>query len=130
MNKKETLRQEAITWLRKVAKLKAGTTIYCQVKRVSRSGMSRIISVHVVWKGRILTISSHVADVLGWGYSDYPSGVRVSGCGMDMGFHLVYCLGHAMFPKGYKPNKNTIRSTTEENGVCKDGGYAFNYTWI
>lgn len=27
-------------------------------------------------------------------------GFRVSGCGMDMGFHLVYCLGQTLFHDG------------------------------
>jgi hypothetical protein len=29
------------------------------------------------------------------------NGIRVGGCGMDMGFHLVYTLSRALFDDGY-----------------------------
>lgn len=36
-------------------------------------------------------------------------GIRVSGCGMDMGFHLVYNLGRTLYPEGFAPSDSGIR---------------------
>ena len=72
-----------------------GSTIYTLVTKVAASGMSRHIRVLYVRKGEIWDLSFFAARVLDWSESD--QGVRVSGCGMDMGFHLVSSLSHALF---------------------------------
>lgn len=74
-----------------------GDTVYIVLRGVSRSGMSRDISVHIIRDGQPLTMTFHVSRVLGWrlkrGFTD---SVVVRGCGMDMGFHLVDCLSRAL----------------------------------
>jgi hypothetical protein len=40
-------------------------------------------------------------------------GYKVGGCGMDMGFHLVYTLASVLFPEDRKT-----------------GGYKLNHEWI
>jgi hypothetical protein len=84
----EQLRQ----WLPK------GTRVFTVLRAVSRSGMRREVSVVVFLRGddRPIHPNYHVSQVLGLrrGKTD---GVVLNGCGMDMGFHLVYELAHALY---------------------------------
>ena len=77
----------------------AGDTIYTVIRSVSSTGMSRTMSVKIVRDGRIDDITFSVAHAL-----DYPlvevngsRAIRVSGAGMDMGFHIVYSLSSVLF---------------------------------
>lgn len=77
-----------------------GSTVFTVVRSVSRSGMSRVISVHTVTKdGDIRDWSYNVARVLGWTLTD--EGITAQGVGMDMGFYLVYTLSRALHDDGY-----------------------------
>jgi hypothetical protein len=96
----EEARENLLKWL------SPGDEVFCQLQHVSRSGMLRVIQVIKPEKdedGRIYMtyLGYNVAKVLEWGYDRNKEGVRVSGCGMDMGFHLVDCLGWALWPNGY-----------------------------
>ena len=77
------------------------------VRHVSRSGMSRNISLKYVKNGELVDITYNAALVLdwplveGWNYS-----VKVGGCGMDMGFHTVYSLSGRLY--GYQ-ERNAYR---------------------
>jgi hypothetical protein len=75
-------------------------TLYTILRHRSRSGMARVISVVVIRNGTPLDISHHVARVCGFGFDRDRFGVKVRGCGMDMGFHVVDTLFHAMFGDG------------------------------
>ena len=110
--------------------LKPSMTVYTKVESVSGSGMSRRISVYAVLPktktepARIANISGAVANVTGYTHSD-KGGISIGGCGMDMGFAIVYALGRALWPKG-TPKPHGMR-----NGVPdKDGGYALKHTWL
>jgi predicted HAD superfamily phosphohydrolase len=73
---------------------------YTVTRKVSSSGMTRRISVFVVDNdGDLRDISYYVGAVLGWSITDVMGHrtVRVDGCGMDMGFHLVYSLSYALY---------------------------------
>jgi hypothetical protein len=95
--------------------LKNGTRVYTSIRSVSKSGMSRTMRVYIVGKDKqISNITYSVSQVLGWTLTN--EGVRVGGCGMDMGFHLVYSLSRTLYPKGNKANK--------------DGGYILKHEWI
>ena len=84
--------------------------VYVTVTSVSRSGMSRQMKVLVgnSTTGNISNITRRVARVLGWRYSDRNGTVTVDGCGMDMGFHLVYSLSHALYGDGYALAKDWL----------------------
>lgn len=92
-----------------------GSTAYVTLRSVSRSGMSRRISIFETsvrsGDGGIYNKSYACAEFIGWPHgtrNDHAS-VRVSGCGMDMGFHLVYTLSSMLY----------------------DGdGYAIKHRWI
>ena len=58
--------------------------IYCNVTKVSPSGMSRTIEFYAIKDNELLRITHLVA-----GAGDYPltgDGLRIGGCGMDMRF--------------------------------------------
>jgi hypothetical protein len=84
--------QESLARLRKLCP--PGTTVHCVLRHVSRSGMMRHISL---FKGT-QPISWDAARVLGYSLNDGRAhwAVKVGGCGMDMGFHLVNSLSYAL----------------------------------
>ena len=80
--------------------VKPGDTLYCILRHVARSGMMRVIDLVKAEDGEILHLGYDAALALGWPYDRRREGVRVAGCGMDMGFHLVYSLAHALSERG------------------------------
>lgn len=123
---KTTERNRCLDQLRKW--LKPKMTVYTCLRHVSSSGMSRDISVHIVCdSGEILNVSAAAAGLLGWTLKERNGSwcVRVSGCGMDMGFHLVYSLGRVVWPDG-TPEPHGTRNG--EPDTC--GGYALNHRWL
>lgn len=127
-SKKET--EEALTYLRSI--LKPGSEVYTTVKSVAKSGMSRTMTLNVVIDGRIQGITYSTAVVLG-DPTQKDGTIRVHGCGMDMGFHIVYCLSRRLFPEGFIPaeagheyGRNGVPATE----LDKDGGYALKQRWL
>jgi hypothetical protein len=74
-------------------------TVYTVLRHVSQSGMSRDISLKTVEDGQIRDITYTVAEALGEKikYKNGQGVIRVGGCGMDMGFHLVYSLSSVLY---------------------------------
>lgn len=88
-------------------------TVYCIVRHVARSGMSRSIDLYVIHQGEMRRISNLVAESLGWKMSrSYRDAIHVDGCGMDMCFHTVHCLSACLFGHidegGYKLQYRTL----------------------
>ena len=129
-------------YLRKL--LKPGDTLHTILRHVSRSGMSRDIDV-------IFTNESHNAN-LSWDISralDYSQAkdgsIKVGGCGMDMGFSVVYDLSNTLFGE-YKclgekcpsPDHTNSRGWGEDKlpPYKRDGkmehkdGYAISQRWL
>jgi len=69
--------------------------VYTVLKKVSPSGMSRHISSFVIIDNEPRVIDYQISKILELPLKD--DGVLISGCGMDMGFHLVYSLGSTIF---------------------------------
>lgn len=103
--------------------IKPGDTVYTVLRHVSKSGMMRRIDLYAIVDNRPVYLSGHAAHVLG--YPDPKDGIAVTGCGMDMGFHLVYNLGRAMWPHGTQTPHGTRNGQPDT-----DGGYALNHQWI
>lgn len=80
--------------------LPAGSVVYTILRSVSRSGMSRVISVVTVNGGDVRQFDYTLEQMLGYKMAP-DTGVKVAGCGMDMGFHLVYTLSQALYGDGY-----------------------------
>ncbi len=82
--------------------VKPGDTLYTILRHVSRSGMMRYISVITFQNGEPLHLDYCVAVVTGSGLAPgYDPGVKRTGCGMDMGFDIVYSLSYRLFGDGY-----------------------------
>ena len=81
--------------------IKKGDTVYTICRKVSASGMYRHISVLIKSEEIILNLSYSIAEILGMRYKDKTNAIGIAGCGMDMGFHIVYELGHHLFGDGY-----------------------------
>ena len=92
-------RDQSAAKLREI--LKPGQRVFCILRSVSKSGMSRRISFYAVKDGEMRFLDGYIADILSSVTRDRKEGLRVSGCGMDMGFHVVYSLSSALFDDGY-----------------------------
>jgi len=144
-SKSEAERKEAIErLLRTVA---PGDTVYTIARHVSRSGMQREISLVAIDRSVIAQLGKNVrvhedgvianlgrealttldyfaARALGYRIGKH-GGIVVGGCGMDMGFHLVYNLGRTLWPNG------TSKPHGRRNGQPdSDGGYALKHGWL
>jgi hypothetical protein len=124
---------EALEYLHKY--LKPSDKVYTILRQVSRSGMSRHISVlrgtrtgDIAEAHEPHDITYLVARVLGERRDDKDGGLVVSGCGMDMGFEIVYRLGYALFPNGFEVKG--IGRNGDASGWDKDGGYALKQEWL
>lgn len=77
--------------------------IYAQVLTVSRSGMSRTISLHIVHKGEIIDLNSTLYARVYGDQIRSNGAVSISGCGMDMLFEATYRLYHFVFDQKKRP---------------------------
>lgn len=91
-------------------------TVYTLVRHVSASGMSRDISLFVARDGEINDITYYAAHAIGWRLVERNGrrAIRVSGTGMDMGFHLVYTLSNIVY----------------RGEVDGDAGYTLEQEWL
>lgn len=104
----EQEKQEAIKWLKE--NIKQGSIIYTVLKSVSRSGMFRKIHLLAVIDGDIQNLNWYYLKATGQSIGKtyesrnrWEDGVGVSGCGMDMGYHLVSNLAYILTDgKDYK----------------------------
>lgn len=116
-------RAEAVMHLRKI--LKPGDTVYTVLRHVSSSGMTRRIDLYVIRKNALMYLSGYAAKAIGLRRHRTREGIVVGGCGMDMGYHLVYELGAVLWPKG-TPKPHGRRNGEPDS----EGGYALHHKWI
>ena len=120
-------RNEALAELREL--VPPFSTIYTVLRHVSASGMTRWIDLYVMENDRPRGISYSAAMVM-----DDPlrtrgnDGIEIGGCGMDMGFALVYNLGMRLFPKGAQAPKGYWRN--EPMTWETSGGYCLTQRWL
>ena len=120
MTKAQKAEQErAIAELHK--HLKPGDTVYTVLDHVSRSGMSRNIRVLIPYTredGSIDHLHPNylVAQAIGERQAKRGDGIVMGGCGMDMGFQLVYLLSSYMFPDGFGCTGEHCPSNDHSNG--------------
>jgi hypothetical protein len=136
MTKKQSAeRDEAIVRLRETLKL--GDTVWTDLKHVSRSGMQRVIQLLAIENNQPRYLGWNAAKAMGYRYDEKREGIVIGGCGMDMGFSLVYDLAHTLWPKGYECTGQKCCSNDHSNGdrnyephLHKDSGYALNHRWL
>lgn len=114
---KQRIRKQSLEELR--AMLKAGETVYSVLRHVSPSGMTRRIDFYTIKDNKPRFLTGYMAGALGYRWGD-KAGLVVGGCGMDMGFHVVYCLSRVLFPDGFD----------DDGGRHNDGGYALRHEWL
>jgi hypothetical protein len=126
-------KDQAITTLRGL--LPVGTTVYTILRHCSRSGMQRVIELVIPMTRDdghvgIRSISWLVAQATGWRLdTGKHNGLVARGCGMDMGFALVYELGRALYPSGFSCPPDRARNG-DASGWDADGGYALEHEWL
>jgi hypothetical protein len=116
--RKDEERAKAIAELKEV--VKPGDTLYTILRHVSKSGMSRRISVY---SEGMRMLDSLVSEVTGYKFASKGDGLVVSGCGMDMGFHLVYNVSSALYG-GYGHNPEGGYKCLGEEGRCPSNYHA------
>lgn len=144
-------REEYLNKLREI--VKPGDTLWTCVRSAARSGLSRKITVHKIGEdGEVYDWSGWVANALGLRRDD--TGIIVTGCGMDMGFWLIYELSARMWPNGhgcigegcpsndhnngdrdYTPHGNGMAPHRREVTIGadhwhRDSGYALRQRWL
>jgi len=88
----------------------------------------------LTYKGKqiINNLDYYISKALDWPLND--KGIRVGGCGMDMGFHLIYSLSRILYPNGFDCIGDNCPSNDhfnrEDNKHHKDGGYALIQKWL
>ncbi len=132
--------QEEIEDLRRL--LKPADTVTTKLDHVSRSGMMRKITPLVLVNDEHYGISARyigyaASKILGLRCDDQA--VKMGGCGMDMGFELVYQLSSALFPDGFdcigercpsNDHSNGDRDYTPGHVRHQSGGYALRQRWL
>lgn len=99
-----------------------GATVDVKLVSVARSGMSRRLRFYVdrsePGKSILEDVTEDVAVLLGCSTND--KGMKIDGCGMDMGFAAVSDLGYALFTEA------ECKGKTHNNSR----GYALKHNWL
>jgi len=88
-------------WYRLRQTLRPGDTVFTILRSVSRSGMLRRISLVLLEDGTPWHLDAWASWALDYSLSPTAEGLPVTGCGMDMGYHLVDSLSWALYGRGY-----------------------------
>ena len=123
---------EAREELRKM--LKPGDTVYTVLRHVSRSGMSRGIDCYVMQDGEPRWVSRLVHRATGFSFDKKRDCLRVGGCGMDMGYHVMmnvsYAIhGHSDKGDDAKEAGEKGRPFTPRPGHYR-AGYSLKHRWL
>jgi hypothetical protein len=136
-------RADAIAQLRET--FPVGSEVSLILRHVSSSGMTRAISVIGTENGRPVDVSWQVARALDWRLHPTKDGVKVGGCGMDMGFHLVYSLARVIYRDGFpctgrdgygadrcpsNDHSNERERDYTPDRMHSDPGYALRARWL
>ena len=105
--------------------LSPGDEVFTILRNVSASGMQRCISLITIKNNQPVCLDYNAGVLLDRKRSDKHAGLIARGCGMDMGFDLVYNLGCALWPAG-TPEAHGSRNGEPDS----DGGYALKQQWL
>lgn len=109
--------------------LKPGTNVRTILRHASKSGMSREISAVVVGKdGSVRDLDWMIVNA-GFGFKfGKHGGIVMGGCGMDMGFSLVYSVSRSLYPNGYKCSG--IDRSTKRANRCHSNDHTNYRPWL
>lgn len=125
---------ESLARLRKLCP--PGTKVYTVNRHTSRSGMMRHISLFVSKRDGMHSISWDAARVLGYSLNDGRAhwALKVGGCGMDMGFHVVHSLSYRLHGHDNKGPKATEAGVRGHMFIPRRNefraGYSLTHEWI
>lgn len=117
--------------------LKPGDTVYTILRHVSRSGMYRVISVIAKKDDELVCITGTILNLKGMKWDSKHYGLGIHGCGMDVGFEVVYNLSYELFKHGFVCIGDNCPSNDHFNGdrdytphKHSDPGYALRHKWL
>ena len=122
-------RDDARTALR--ALLPPGCTVYTILRHVARSGMFRTIEVLRFHEGpprQPHSLTWLAAIATGFPYNRRHEALGISGCGMDMGFHVVSNLSRVLYPAGFGCIGDGCPSNDHSNGDRDYTPHMIEYT--
>jgi hypothetical protein len=90
--------------------------------------MTRWLDLYVMVDNEPLRITYKAAAAGSYSYDPKRDALKIGGCGMDMGFAVVYDLGRTMYPDGFETPEGYWRN--EPLDWDPDGGYALNHRWM
>lgn len=143
MKASEIERNEAIKRLRE--EIKPGETLCTILRHVSKSGMSRSISIVQIKKGQTFDWSYLIAKAIDEKIDQKHDGIKIRGVGMDMGFELVYRLSSLLYGYGSKRGYPCLGERCPSNvhvngknpprgergkGIRHTDGYAISHRWL
>lgn len=142
MKIKESERLDAIARLKEW--VKPGDKLYTVLKHVSRSGMLRVIDVKKPDGDSIMHLGFNVAEAVGYSWDRKKEGMRVGGCGMDMGFSVVNSLSYALYPEyqcsgakcasadhvNMRDWEKKIPPYPRDGKMMHKDGYAISQSWV
>jgi len=102
---KAELHESSKKWLKE--NIKEKETIYYCVTKVSQSGMSRNIKFMYHDGKRLLNLSGYFSELCDYKWNGDGS-IKVQGCGMDMGFHVISSVARTLFDDYKKLNYQAI----------------------
>ena len=103
-------------------------TVYTSLNHVSSSGMFRLISCYTIVDNKPVCLDWYIDKLGHFTRGKKREGLRVGGCGMDMGFHVVYSTSRALYPKGFKVKG--VGRNGDASGWDNDGGYRLKQHWL
>jgi len=123
--KLEGHQKEVVRWIRRTR-----PTIYTVLRHVSSSGMLRVIDIYAMRQGDMVWLTPIVETLTGYKRDKKRDGLRVGGCGMDMGFKVVYDFSWAVFPTGFRYRKGEYHRNNSPSPRDNNGGYALKQKWL
>ena len=78
--------------------------------------MNRVIKVTAIQDGEPIWLSRLVSTAVGFTFNEKYEDLNVGGCGMDMGFEVVYQLSARLYPDGFGCIGEKCPSNDHSNG--------------
>lgn len=113
------------------ARLPMGKEVYTVLRHVTKSGMSRSISLFIVENEQIVDLTYFAARALDCRIDPKHGGVIRGGCGMDMGYDLVMSLSylvHGYASKGLEGTNHVGPSNATPERF--HAGYTLIQRWL
>jgi hypothetical protein len=102
--------------------------LWTSLKSVSRSGMTRTIDVFYMKENQPIRINWEIDKITSFNMTK-DGYIKVGGCGMDMGFHLVYSLSRCLF-NDVNFAKYKLSGRNGNKYETTDAGYILKQRWL